>query len=582
MAKNRDDYFKFRNRIVITILAAYALALLIFFTYSLFTFPEKYFLVPFRSGWTFLRMGAYFIENLIPVHCAAVLVACSVFSPPSPSLKSELQESFKRLILSTVVVFLVAGIVYASLAEGVLPAIYGRLRRLENRTAVARSYLELAEQARMDENWKLRRAYLEYYLTIDPGNRNAVAALAELNKRPAEEESDSENREPRKQARLMDLQLVELFAKAEASLEEEDYYTAYYFADLAEALAPAGSTEADRAGEIAASIQRRLSSYKADSAELQSKALFEIKTQGYSDLSSSELPLVTRAYYTFLHLEEEFPEDREAQKYLAEATEKLRTMAFFRDEVERFRSMPGINQLFFRNGAQLVAIGGIITTDEGTYARDIEAITFDENGETVSHFTAQAGKIMANEENRQMLYMVGLDRSDSSNTLLPEYFVGEPGSVFRLEPSMEELTLLGSEGRDIESHHLNRLWGLWEKVAPFGYPSDNILIVTFMRVASAFTIIILSLIALYLGWKLRPRANFPFFAGIIIVPILPVAAYLFTGFYEYVLKLLVGSALLAWGFVPALIVLMALLFALIAFSISIIAAQSLKLRETED
>ena len=97
MAKKRDDYTMLRGRIFLTILSVYGLSLLVFFVYCVFTFPEKNFLSPFRLSWTLLQTVAYFIENLIPVHCAAVLLACSLFTPPRPSLRISLHDAFGRL-----------------------------------------------------------------------------------------------------------------------------------------------------------------------------------------------------------------------------------------------------------------------------------------------------------------------------------------------------------------------------------------------------------------------------------------------------------------------------------------------------
>lgn len=586
MAKTRDDYALLRNRIIIVILSVYGLSFVGFFAYSLFTFPEKYFLHVFRVQWTPLQTLVNFIENLTPVHCAGVLLACSLFAPPQPSLKTGLEDAFTRLVFSTVIVFVLLGGVFVTLSEGLLPVLHGRLGALENRTSVARNYLELAGEARREGNRRLQNAYLEYYLSVDPDNSEALDALAELRKRSGEDAFGTSAPAPLKRARLMDLETSELLGRAMASVQEEDYYTGYYFADLAKALSPAGSPEAKQAGELAASIQRRLASFRADTEERERNAIFEIKTQAHSDLMSDELPLVARAYYTFRLLAENDPADTEAANYLSQSVAKLKTMAFFRDEEERFASMPGANGLFFLNNepgadtTELVAIGGIIVTEDGTYARDIEAITFGGDGGTISRFAASAGKIMKDEEDRSILYMVGIDRTDSSNTLLPEYTAGEPQDNFRIVPSLDELELLGSEGRDIASYHLHRLWGLWDILVPYGYPGDPIRIAALMRVAEAFAFIILSLLALTIGWRLRPAGGFPVVAGTAGILILPVAAYLFVRFYDYLLMLLVGSTMLAWGFTPAIIVLIALQFALIVFAIAALAAQSLKSRET--
>ncbi len=585
MAKTRDDYVKLSKRIAITLALAYAVSLVFFFGYSLFTFPEKHFLPPFRPSWTFLQTIAYFIDTLIPVHCSAVLVVCSLFAAPVPALKSGLQEAFRRLLFSTVAVFVLFGVLHVALTEGFLPTVYRRLSELENQTTIARSYLklaeELAEEAETRENKKLREAYLEYYLSIDPGNTMAVKSLANLRKQPTRVTGTAEEGGQRRQARLLDMNVEELFARTQQSLDREDYYTALYFADLALALSPRGSEEANRARALTNDIQKELSEFTADTAELEKNAMFELKTQGHSDLSSEEVNLVIRGYYTFMHLRQRDPDDSESAKYLKIAREKLKTMAFFRDEVEPYGSMPGINRLFFTSNSKVVAIGGIISTDDGRFARDIEVISFSDSGEVTAHFKTSAGKIDTDENGGTVMYLVGVDRTDSSNTLLPEYYIGEPQDTLSLSPSIEELELLGSEGRDIESHYLSRLMRMWDIVAPYGYAADPIQIATLRRVAFAFTLIILSLFTLTLGWKLRPAGAFPILTGIIVVPIFPFAAFFLVRAYEYVLTLLIGSSLLAWGFIPSLIVLIALNFALLVFSIAVLASQLLTSRESQ-
>jgi hypothetical protein len=585
MARSRDDYSALRLRIVLTILSGYGLALIVFFCYTLFTFPEKYFLGPFRLNWTMIQTAVYFIENLIPVNFAAALLACSLFAPPVPPLKSGLKEAFGRLISSTVVVFIIAGLIYVTLAEGFLPSLNRNLDELRNRTIIARSYFDLAEQAQADGDNALRKAYLEYYLTIDPGNQTAAKALENLRIYSSDDSGTGGGSNFRKQARLLNLRTDELISRAMMSVGREDFFTAYYFADLARALSPPGSADAERANELVTGIQAQLASFKASAEERTRKAIFEIKTQGHSDLSSDEVSLVARAYYTFLHLKERDPEDVEAKKYLKESADKLETMAFFRDEIEQFNAMPGINRLFFLNNeedsenTQILAIGGIITTEKGTYAQDIEAVTVGPDGGVICRFSARAGKIMNDQEGRPAVFMFGLDRKNSSNPLLPVIHQGGCESILYIVPPLEDLRLLGMEGRRIESHHLTSLWGMWDKVAPYGYPADVIQIEALKRIATAFGFIILSLFALTLGWKLKPSGSVPVFIGALLIPVLPIAAYFLVRLYEYLLTLIIGSALLAWGFLPALIVLVALQFALLVMSLFTLASQSLKIRD---
>lgn len=585
----RDDFSSLRHRITITILIAYALSFLFFGFYSFFTFPEKYFLAPFRLRWSFLQALVYFITTLNPVQCTAVLLACSFTAPPVPSFRTSPGEAITKLLSSTVVVLIVFGALAIGLNEGLKPYVQANITQLRERTTVARNYFDLAGVKRSEGELRLAEAYLVFYLTMDGKNDSALEMLNDIRKRMDDADITSVTAEPRPRARLAELDAQDLLEKAEKALQAEDYYTAYYFANLAKEISPVGSTNYRFATNVTAAIQDRLSSFQAGAREIEIKSIFEVKTSAYNDLASNDVQLISRAYYTFKTLTERYPEDTEARAFYSESVAKLSTMAYFINEVEDLIAMPGLTELFFVNASsedgsvEIVSLGTLINTDEGVYAQDIEVVSFGSDGSLLCRLSAETGKIMPGPSGGLALYMRGVDPFSERGTVLPIVVDSIDddvcGEILPLSLSGLDFEFVSHSGRDLKSYHLNKLYNMMEAVANRGYPEDVIQAAFLARISSAFGIIILSLLALAVGWRLRSPTGRPSIGGIIFIPSFPFIAYFIIQVYEYLHRLAIGAVLIRWDYVVALIVLVVMEFLLLAASILILTTQSVKIRE---
>ena len=587
MATKKDDFALLRDRIIVTVLFAYLVSLLFFVGYSLFTFPEKLFLHPFRGRWTMMQAAVYFISTLNPIQCTAILLACSFTAPPVPSVGHDTADTFSRLITITLSVLIFFCALFVGLSEGLLPSLKQSISELEDRTTIARNYLLLAGKARADGELEQSEAYLTFYLAVDADHPDALAMLSDVRKRMDNVRDDSPKEGPTGNPRFTELDPAELIERARSSLATEDYYSAYYFADLAKKLTPAGTpTVAD---SITATIQERLSSYQADAAELESKALFQMKTKGFNDLSSNDVELVTRAYYTFLMLTRNHPDDAEAENYLGQTVAKLKQLAYFLDEVDYLVAMPGLVDLFFVNSqpddelVELVAIGRVIRAENGTFAKDIEIVSFAPDGTIRCRTSAETGKIMETPDGTLAIYMRGIDPVDRAGTRLPVYTEEADGAacgeIVSLRPDLGGLELVSRSGRNLDSYHLADLWGLGEIISPLGYPADVVQAAVLSRIVSIFGILVLSLLALAIGWRLRSPGGRPPIGGIILIPAFPLIAHFVIEVYEYIHQLIVGVSLAVWGFFPAMIILFAIEFVLLSVSILILASQAMTIRE---
>ena len=389
---------------------------------------------------------------------------------------------------------------------------------------------------------------------------------------------------------LTELSPEEFLRKARIAEGDEDYFTAYYFANLAIAGTRAGSLDQESAQTYAATMWEKLSSLTDNSDDLESRWRFEVKTIGFNDLSSNEAGAISRAYYTFKMLVERDPSDVEARRYLKESTDKLRTLAFFTDEIEEIGLMPGARDILFVNNTsdatytELVSVGKIITTETGIYAQDIEAIRFRKEGGLDCHFRALFGKIMRNPDGRLSVYMRGVDPDRPDGGMLPSILASaetyECPEIFPLYIDPQAAALLGAAEIPFAELGLHRLWGKADVIAKLGYRKEPLQIEALYRICVSFSILILSIMSLALGWRFRTPNEQPPVITLIILPVLPFACYILVDVYLYAQRLVIGTALLAWGFTASVILLISMELLLLIFAIFLLAGPSIKLQKS--
>ena len=586
MAKTQDDYLRLRNRILLALAISYGICFLFFFGYALFTFPEKAFLRPFRVQWTFAQSTINFINSLLAVQCAAILATCAFTAPPVPSLKVSHSEGFSRLVSSTVVILILLSLVFVVLSEGLRPGLSRKLAHMEYRTTILRNYLDLATASRKAGNLAQSEAYLEYYLSVYRDDPSAISLQSAVRRQAAELTDTAEDSQQRLPTRPVSVVPADLINRARRAADNEDYYTAYYYADLVSDMTQPASVEWQAGKEILEAIQEHLSVFSQDKAELERKGLFEVKTKGLIDLSSEDPSQIIRAYYTFLTLSIEHPDDPEVKTYLNRSIETLSTSVFFLQEVENIVSMPGLHDLFFINSppdsqrTQLLSIGKIIRTETGTYAQDVEALTITQDGTVVCHMQASVGKIMTGSGDRSAIYLTGIDRYDSARYVEPVYLTRADDTaceeVLTLRPASHELETIYALREDLSLLSIFQLREMWDVSASYGYSDMHVKAEAISRLAPLFGFLILSLGALGLGWRLGPVNGMPPPMGMLLIPALPFLAHTVIEVYLYLHNIFIGATVMTWGFAPSLIILLALDFILLAITIVVLAGQSLK------
>ncbi|HEY9593295.1 MAG TPA: hypothetical protein VHE79_02400, partial [Spirochaetia bacterium] len=407
-------------------------------------------------------------------------------------------------------------------------------------------------------------------LAIDPGDKDLAARILEVEQLAAHQAAPTPA--PAPEAIAPDETAQSLFVKARAAFDREDWFTAHYYAQAASSLDPR-RIDATR---LAALSWDRLSGLTETSADEATKALYQQKKEAFTLLESGN---AVGAYYRFADLAVRYPKDKDIATNLAEARKQVLTTSFFVDDAKKVETLPGTQGILFLQGdaeaREAVFIGKMVELAGGeTYFYDIEAVRYAPGGRVAWHLTAPYGR----REGGAVL-MRCIDRRDPAVQFLPLYTQGARPATDRnllvLKPTTEALRAL-AVGRDtLSAMSITELWRLRGDLASFGVPRAALNTELAMKLVMPFAFLILSLLAMALGWAFRVRATgrLPV-SGIILLPLAPIVLALLSLLYLYAHRIIVGFSVLALGMSGALITLGVVQLVLLAVALALVAGQT--------
>jgi hypothetical protein len=564
------------------ILLFYAVAFGAFFTYAIVSVRPAEVLPSFQREYAARRALSLFIQYLIPVHVSAVAVAFSLGSPlgarraaGAPALP------FHRLVSPALVLFIVLGVGYTALYEGISPGLQGRMDDIRQLTAHARAFEAAAAKSRAAGDVAAAVESLDLALAIDPKSARLhelrQAAEAEGARRNLKATGNAEGAQGREES------AASLLTKARDALDRRDWMTAHELASQAHALEPE-RTDALRIAALAWAELSKLAEPKAE--ERDTAELYARKKEAYTRLMQDD-PFT--AYYRFVRLAAENPRDRDIAVYLEKSRQAVARQTFFLDEVEKAQSRPGTPGILFVNarGAGTTevfsfdsmiearagaptAVGGPAV---GVYFLGIEAIRYRQDGGVDYHLAAPYGKL----DGRTIL-LHGVHRTDQAKQSLPVYHAGARPAAERysleLAPAVEEVRALTVD-RDRSRIGLPQLWLLRGTLAAYGVPRGELTAAIAMKAVMPFLFLTLSFLAVPLGWALRARyLGRPPLRMIILVPLIPFVVSLASLLWIHAHRVILGFVVLASGLGTAMIVLALLEAAVLAVSVILMAGQS--------
>lgn len=311
------------------------------------------------------------------------------------------------------------------------------------------------------------------------------------------------------------------------ALNEERYYDAHWFANIAERLARTGSTEAAQAMRTASLAWNAISRLEPVHDEKILFPIYKRKRDGYEALLSGEL---LRAYYIFNSLIKEAPADPDIKKYLALSEQELRSIAFFLDEMNKLSNGNVKDGMVFSvpggdNTARVVIrIDALTMFEDAAFGRGLEAIGFSEFNEPVFRVYSEVVKIlpiMINGEWLTILLLRAVDREDPDIKLEPVWTAGNEGARILLNIPFEELTLAADARQSMSGFFLRDLWTAADTLGRDGYVAQVFSAQIIRILAEPFFFLALSVFVLTIGWKYRAkfRARYSLYPMMIVLPL---------------------------------------------------------------
>ncbi|MFP4534686.1 MAG: hypothetical protein ACLFNP_03120 [Spirochaetaceae bacterium] len=561
------------SKALLILLILYLLGVVFAFTTAAVTFPGELVHQSFTDRYILYETISTFFRHLFAFHGAGVLLAFSLFL--SPGDLREGGSSLFRAARSTVIAVIILGLLYTLASVWFLPAAESAKAELQYRTTLAE---ELRADLRVyEESRQFRRAVgaLESYKRLVGSTDELEMELQTLRSRASELELAETPREEEVERQILRSDLQELGPAELASLareffEEEDYYSAHYYASRAVELSDAPRTDAQR---LAARAWEEITSYALTTGEESDSDYIRRKREAYEAFQAgdrSEESLI-EAYYRLRDLREERPEDPDVERYLSLATEQLRRVSFFMEDAERARANAGAREIIGVNDRsaaelELFRIGKMVRAGESEYLYDIEVIRYDEGGEIRYHLTAPYGKLVGS-----TITMQAISADSPGSRVLPTYRVGTPEGelsfIYEISYSPEELATAARGVERRAEAHIGELLTLRALAERLALPAEPLELELFMRVGEPLLFIALSFLFLGIGWALRSHYVMrPPAMAMLLLPLLPVLAGVCFALARYVVKVVAASLILSLGTTTAAVVTatVLLLFLLVA------------------
>lgn len=569
---------------MLVIVSTWAVVYLGLFFFGVFSFPGKFYLPVFRSNWTLNQSFLRFLSVFLTAHVTAVIVTLSFSSP------STYNGSVNQSIAGTLILFLILTLVYAVLIEGVAPHAYRSIDTIGYQTRFARTIKEQAGVAFENRRYREAKGLLTYYRTIDPGNREAAELFGSVTRAMSDELTDTEEEpiESAPRARTPELSTLELTNLAFKYLEDEDPFSAYYYAELAKESASVSGERWIEADRVSAAAAEAIDALELSAAELSAAERYATKQRGIEAISSADPMRNLEGYYIFKRLSELAPADPEVSRYLAAATDAVTDITFFLDDARQIVPLPGDRNIVFLNSPEdaevfeIVRIGKLVRFETRTYCQEIEVIAVDQTGELAWWFTAPFGELAEG-----VMLLRGIDRQDQKISTAPQFKSIQAGldpgeinpSVLTIRPSEGELASLAATDPGYQSIGFFQMLDLTNSLPALGFDPTPVRVAALNRLSSPFTFFVLSLLAFAIGIRLAPGRRGPGIAGFLVLPMLPVVIYGLIELYEYAIHLC-NLALVGWvGFSLAMVLVLAVQLIVLVLALILLASSHARLRD---
>ncbi len=563
-----------------------------------------------------LNKGFIFFFNLIPaVLMTAEIFGFSWFFGISSNGREKRFSTIMLGHLKSVLIICVSCVVICFVVkEALVPIVEEKISVYEMRQRNFVLYTELAKENANDGSYDYARFYADEALKLYPESEEAK----ELARRMEEEEvkarsisgiTTTDTTQEKEYVHLQGeslaytyLQLAEkALEKVEETLKNEeearkkekgtpdsnssdypdslinDVINAHYYAEMVKKsieLVKETPTYDDqnyaRAKEISSKAWDMLSK-KGDLLTKGKNEIYSTKTKAYESLVTGD---VLKAYYMFLKLKNEYPNDPDVNNYFAATVEKIQKQYFFVDETTDMRDFEAANDVYFAwtkadGTIDIIFIGGIsIVEDTGQfvqYFRNFSVTTVSAEGETIQFFSVPYAKMTAqlvsslrdsglvdadweiktsNDQYVPFIFLEGVDREADklrngkyNPTIAPKYKYPQeedPLPFYLLDIPFGDLTLIRLACGGPENMPFISLLRFASKADQYGFSSEIYSCALAKRCCYPFIILVFMIFFAVVSFNYRLLSGHMFrFSWVLLFPIMTAGIYFMMMLAEY-------------------------------------------------
>jgi len=366
------------------------------------------------------------------------------------------------------------------------------------------------------------------------------------------------------------------------ALNERRYYDAHWLFTLGGRLAVPGSPEAVNAARMASSAWNLISSQAPNLREERLHELFNTKLSGYQAMNTGDW---IRAYYIFLELSAQTPDDPDVRNFLAASERGAKETAFFIDEIElsvgeilsgAIFSLPGSNERDQLDARAVLRFSSLTTFDDVAYGTEFEYMSFNENSRLTASARSRYAKILPfalNGKQQVLVLSHAIDRYDEKNNYNSEWLVGNgiTGGIL-LNISFEDLLLLSQVRRGLNNLNITELFVAAEKFGSAGYIYQIFQAEILNRIGSTIFFLPIAILIIILGWRYRVKMR-PRYLFVIMLAVLPVVFLGLIYLYRSVFNTLGIWLVLSMGFGLALTIYIVTMAVFLFISLIVLSAQ---------
>jgi hypothetical protein len=389
---------------------------------------------------------------------------------------------------------------------------------------------------------------------------------------------------------------TEALGLAGVALAEERYYDAHWLATLASRLARDGSMEAREAARAASLAWNAVSSLEPGIRETQSYDFYYRKREGYEAMIANEW---IRAYYMFLELSEQTPDDPDLVKFLAMSRQGATGVAFFIDELEgdtgqsltgavfsipltpsaRILGSDALSGEASFGGRVVLRAESLLTYPDYSYAIGLDLIAFDGDNTPLYEARTRYAKLVpmtVEGKGRLVILLRALDRYDETIRWEPVWEgPGRPDlgdAQIALDLTYEQFLRLGKIRNGADSLLWGDLLAMAGDSGNYGHIPQVFQAEIIRRIAEPMVLLPLSILAIIIGWRFRAVTK-PRFLGFPMLGIIPLVFNGAAQFVQWLLGVPGLALLLSLGYAPTIGIFIGGSLILFMASLILLAAQ---------